>query len=257
MSIKELRERTSAGMIDCKKAWEESNGDMDTAIKLLREKGLAKAVKRAGMDAAEGAVVTSSKGSSCGMIFFGTETDFVAKNDEFCKFANAILDEFLNSDVSDIKDLSKDGQSFSERLASLAGVIGENIIVKDFAKIKKEEGTEIFVYLHNKLNDNFDNVGKIGAMINLKGSIDEDSLKGMAMHIASFKPVVFERSSLTKEWLEAQEKEAAVVGETLESRIKGASLAQQAFLMDPSMTFGEFLSKNNLELLDFKVFSVK
>lgn len=257
MSIKELRERTQAGLADCKKAWEESNGNMDVAIKLLREKGLAKAIKRAGMEASEGAVVIANNGTNFGMVFFGTETDFVAKNDEFCNFANSILKEFVDSDVVDIKTLAKDGTAFEERVAYLSGVIGENIVLKGACKMTKDAGTSVFAYLHNKLNDNFENVGKIGAMIKVKGEFSEDTMKMLTMHLASFKPSVMKREQLSQEWLDAQKAEVEVSGETLESRIKGATLEEQSFLLDSSLTFKAYCEQNGIEVVDFKVFSIR
>jgi len=257
MSIKELRARTLAPLGDCKKAWEESGENMDTAIKLLREKGLAKAVKRAGMEASEGAILISENDKNLGMIFFGTETDFVARNDNFCTFANEILKEFIESPEMDIKNLAKNGESFEERVQSLSGVIGENILLKGAYKVAKDAGTSVFSYLHNKLNENFDNVGKIGAVIKVKGEVSEEILKGLTMHLASFRPLVTTRSELSQEWLDAQKAEVEVTGETLESRIKASVLEEQAFLMDQSLTFKAYCEKNGITVLEFKVFSIR
>lgn len=241
MSVKELRERTQAGFMDCKKAWDESNGDMNVALEILKKRGLSKAEKRAGMDATEGAVIVSKVGDVAAMAFFGTETDFVAKNDEFCKFANDELASFLKSDIADLKDLDL-AEPFSNRLAYLIGKIGENIVLKNCCKVKEEVGTKVFTYLHNKLNDNFVNVAKIGVVLKVKGECEDELGKQLAMHLASFRPQVLRRDQLSAENQNAG---------------KEAVFEEQAFLMDTSKTIKALCQEKGIEIVEFFVFSVK
>ena len=247
MSVKELRERTQAGFLDCKKALDESNGDMEKAVEILRAKGLAKASKRAGVDALDGAVVIKNINQVYGMLFFGTETDFVAKNDQFCQCADNELSSFIESDNSNITNIEIDGESFANRLGYLAAKIGENIVLKDYCKMISDDQGAVFSYVHNKLNDNFDNVARIGVLLKTKGAT-ADVAKQLCMHIASFKPIALNEASMTSE-------QRALVGE--ERKLKDLVLDLQSYLMDPSQTVAAFCKNNNIQIVDFKVFSVK
>lgn len=257
MSVKDLRERTQAGILDCKKAWDESNGDIDQAIKILKEKGLAKAVKRAGMEAHEGAIAICSVGDVSGMLFLATETDFVAKNADFCNFLNDSLKNFLSSDLNDINDLKKNNESFADQLNQLISKVGENIVVKDFCKIVKEPNTTVTTYLHNKLNDAFDNIGRIGVVVKFSNVIEPEFAKEAAMHIASFKPLVLNEQDLDPVWLEAQEKESKIHEDSFKARKNAAVLNNQSFLMDSSISFEKACKNNNTSVVEFKVFSIK
>lgn len=246
MSVKELRELTQAGFLDCKKALEESGNNMKLAIELLRKKGLSKANKRSGVEAMDGAVVIRKSGNKYGMLFFGTETDFVAKNDQFAKFADDELAAFLESKLDDIKQLERD-ETFANRLAYLASKIGENIVLKDQFKITEQSGEMVTSYLHNKLNDKFENIAKIGVLLKTKGASIEQA-KQLAMHIASFKPVALSEAKMNAE-------QKALISE--EKKLKDLVLDLQPFLIDPSMNISQFCKKNNIEIIEFKVFSVK
>lgn len=267
MSIKELRERTQAGLMDCKKAWEASNGDMNVAIEFLKQKGLAKAVKRAGVEATEGGVVVGCEGDVCGMLFFGSETDFVARSDAFCKFVNQELSAFLKycvgndirdyfsgSDVSSLTsgDMEKKEEPFSDRLAYLASTIGENITLKGFYRVSKGD-CSVFTYVHNKLSEEYVNVAKIGVVLKIRGPVDEVLGKQIAMHIASFKPSVISRSQLNQAWMESNN----VEGVNLESRIKEAVLEEQSFLMDNLYTVKALCANRGIEIVEFNVLAVR
>jgi len=256
MSVKDLRERTQAGFLDCKKALDEANGDMEKAVELLRAKGLAKANKRAGMDALDGGVIIKQVGSAFGMLFFGAETDFVAKSDEFCNFANDELALFLNaynneaiekSAREDITQLSKGDDSFANRVAQLSAKVGENVMLKGQCVMQSDAAGEVAFYLHNKLSDKFDNVARIGVLLKAKGA-SPDIAKQLCMHIASFKPVAINESSMSAE-------QKALVSE--DRKLKDLVLDMQSYLMDPSKTVSAFCKDSGIEIVDFAVFSVK
>lgn len=252
--IKELRDRTSVGFLACKKALEESAGDMEKAIAILKKLGLANAVKRAGREASEGSITVLSNGKSHGMLFLGSETDFVAKNDEFCHFAKSVLNDFLKSEVKNIAEFKRDIDDINGLLAEIGSKIGENITVRGSYKIEETPGTKVFTYVHNKVNEKFPEVATIGVILKIKGECSDELGKQLCMHLASFKPTVLTRQQLSKEWQEEQKQEAE---ENLESRIKEAVFEEQAFLMDSSTTIKDLLKKHNLEVEEFKVFSVK
>lgn len=249
MSVKELRERTQAGFLDCKKALDEANGDMDKAVELLRAKGLAKANKRAGMDALDGAVIIKQIGSAFGMLFFGAETDFVARSDQFCKFADDELASFLNSSPAhqDITQVSVGDDSFADRVAQLSAKVGENVMLKGQCVMHSDAAGEVAFYLHNKLNDNFDNIARIGVLLKAKGA-SADVAKQLCMHIASFKPVARNEAAMSAE-------QKALVSE--DRKLKDLVLDMQSYLMDPSKTVATFCKDNGIEIVDFVVFSVK
>ena len=238
MSVKELRERTQAGFLDCKKALDEAGNDIEKAVEILRQKGLAKANKRAGVDALDGAVIIKNDGSSYGMLFFGTETDFVAKNDQFCKFADDELKAFVSCSCDEITAMEVDGESFANRLGYLAAKIGENIVLKNHCKMYSDEKGEVSFYLHNKLNDNFDNVARIGVLLKTRGA-SADVAKQLGMHIASFKPVAINEAAMTED-------QKALV--SAECKLKDLVLEMQSYLMDPSQTVSAFCKSNGIEI---------
>ncbi len=225
MSIKDLRNRTQAGFMDCKKALEESAGDMDLAMKILKEKGLSKALKRSDMETNEGAIVILENDEQAGMLFLSSETDFVSKSDAFCDFANKELSNFLSSEENEMNDTVIHNEKFDARIAALVSVIGENITLKDFFKTSKKD-KHVFLYSHNKLNDKYDNIAKIGVLISFDKQYENDFAKELGMHIAAFKP------------------------ENLEE------LLNQNYVMDSSLKVKQVLEGAKLSLIEFKIFYV-
>ena len=175
--VKELRERTGAGMMECKKALVETNGDMDTAIENLRKSGLAKADKKAGRVAAEGKVVVAQQGARAVLVEVNSETDFVAKDDNFLAFANAVAQAALDVDsVEALQAAALDGASVEDARQALVAKLGENIQVRRMAGLSSE-GT-IGSYIHG---------GRIGVLVELEGG-DEELAKDLAMHVAALSP---------------------------------------------------------------------
>lgn len=203
--VKELRERTSAGMLDCKKALDETNGDMDAAIDYLRKKGIAKAAKKEGRIAAEGIIVSAvSADKKTGVILeFNSETDFAGKNEAFVKLANDIAKIALEGNfasVEELKNADLNGKTVDENVKELVAKIGENMNVRRFKKLTAKEGF-VTTYIHLG--------GKIGVIIDIKGDVaNEIFAKDVAMHIAALSPKFMKRDEVTTETLD-KEKEIA------------------------------------------------
>ena len=205
--VKELREMTGAGMMDCKKALQENEGNFDKAIDYLREKGMAKAVKKAGRIAAEGLVfegVTADHKTAV-VIEFNAETDFVAKNDEFKSFGKLLVETALNNPVSTVEELKAvklaDGATIEEKLVALIAKIGENMNIRRMQKVT----TTGFVTTYNHLG------GKLGVIVEMSAEMTPERLeraKGIAMHVAAMNPSFLNSSEVTPEVLE-HEKEIA------------------------------------------------
>ena len=205
--VKELREKTGAGMMDCKKALTNTDGDMDKAVEWLRENGLAKAEKKAGRIAAEGIVKTfiSADGKNASMVEVNSETDFVAKNDKFQDFVGDVVEQINGSAAEDVeaflaeawaKDSSK---TVKEELASMVATIGENMNIRRFAKLSADNGV-VVDYIHAG--------GKIGVLIAAEtdntGDEVVECLKNVAMQIAAMNPEYLSADDLSEEYKEKE-----------------------------------------------------
>lgn len=204
--VKELRDKTGAGMIDCKKALEESNGDFEKAIEILRKKGASVAAKRAERAANEGIVLTSvfNNGKSAVIVEVNCETDFVAKSEDFVNFANFVLELIVANkpaNVDALMEMSKDGKKVSEELNALIGKIGEKIQVSRFAFIETENGT-IVDYIHHG--------SKLGVLIHAdnvpadKAAELQSIMKDIAMQIAAMRPLSIYRDEVDKSLVEKE-----------------------------------------------------
>ncbi len=263
--IKELRERTAAGMLDCKKALEETNGNMEEAIDYLRKKGIAKAAKKAGRIAAEGLVfvAVSADGKTGAMVEFNSETDFVAKNEEFKAFGDLLATTILNGDFADVEALKKsvvNGKTIEEGLTDLIAKIGENMNIRRFKKVTAPEGF-VASYLHMG--------GKIGVLLVVKGEANEDNKvisKDITMHIAAIAPKFMVKSEVTTDvldrekeiarvQLEAEGKPAQVIEKILEGKMRKYyeenCLVEQKFVKNPDLTITQLI-KGKLEIVSFE-----
>jgi len=258
--VKELRERTGVGMMECKGALTETGGDMEKAVDLLRAKGMAKADKKAGRTAAEGtiAIVMSSDKKRAAIVEANCETDFVGKSDEFNEFANAAAQAALDSNATDIDSLlaakMADGKTVDERRRELIAKIGENMSIRRFEII--ETTGAIGTYRHGD---------KIGVVVNLEGG-DEAFGKDLAMHVAASRPLAIDASGVDAETIEreraiAQTKadESGKPANIVEKMVEGAirkfmeevTLLSQPFVKDPDTTVGNLLKKNNVTVKHF------
>jgi elongation factor Ts len=265
--VKELRERTSSGMMECKKALVEANGDMDLAIENMRKAGLAKADKKSGRIAAEGiiGVKTSADGKSVAIVDINCETDFVAKADDFVGFVNSVTEGLLNADIETEEQLLamplEGGVTVDEMRRGLIAKLGENITVRRFEKYKADGGTAC--YLHGN---------KIGVIVELAVA-DGELGKDIAMHVAASKPICVSEEQVSPETIEKEkeiflaqqeEKMKGKPAEIVEKMVSGrvskflaeVTLLGQPFIKDDKMTVGQLAKQKGNTIIRFSRFEV-
>ncbi|ADM37746.1 translation elongation factor Ts [Bacillus spizizenii] len=193
--VKELREKTGAGMMDCKKALTETDGDMDKAIDLLREKGIAKAAKKADRIAAEGSTLIKTDGNKGVILEVNSETDFVAKNEGFKELLNTLADHLLANAPADVEEAMaqkmENGSTVEEYITSAVAKIGEKITLRRFTVLTKDDNSAFGAYLHMG--------GRIGVLTVLNGTTDEETAKDIAMHVAAVNPRYISRDQVSEE----------------------------------------------------------
>lgn len=264
--VKELRERTGSGMMECKKALQEAGGDMETAVENMRKAGLAKADKKADRTAAEGAIVqaVSGDGAAVAMVEVNSETDFVAKADDFRQFADAVARQVLERDPDDreaLLDLAADeaGTDIRTRSKELVAKIGENINVRRFVRFRSSGN--LGCYIHG---------GRIGVVVDLEGG-DTELARDIAMHIAASHPICIapedvptERLDKERAMLVEQAKESGKPDEIVEKMVEGRlkkyleeiTLLGQPFVKDPDTTVGELVQSRGARVVAFERFEV-
>ena len=262
--VKELREATGAGMLDCKKALEASNGNIEEAITWLREKGISKAAKKASRIAAEGLAVAKINGNKAVILEVNSETDFVAKNEEFTTLVNTIADAVLASDVNTLEDamkLTTNGKTVEELIVEKTATIGEKLSFRRFEIVTKED-TEVFgTYSHMG--------GKIVALTVL--SADEELAKDIAMQVAAMRPLYLNREQVPAEVLE---KEKTILREQAENEgldpnkldmtVNGrvnkyyeeVCLVDQGFIKENKMKVNKFVESKNSNIISFVRYEV-
>jgi len=261
-AVKELRERSGAGMMDCKKALNETNGDIEAAIDLLRTKGLAAAQKKSSRTAAEGLVGVAVSGTKGVAVEVNSETDFVAKNDQFQDFVRKVTDVALangNDDVDALKSSTyPDGGTVEEKLTNNIATIGENQTLRRIKSVSVNQGA-IVSYVHNAVAPD---LGKIGVLVALEGDASADAMealgKQLAMHIAAAFPLALDESGLDPDVLERERaigrEKAADSGkpaEIIEKMVEGAvkkfakenALLSQLFVMDNKTSISDVVAK--------------
>jgi elongation factor Ts len=262
--VKELRDRTGAGMMECKKALVETNGDIDAAIDYLRKSGLAQADKKASRVAAEGkiALSLSEDGKQAVMVEVNCETDFVAKDENFNSFADAVAANALSQGPADVEALlvTRIGDETVEQARqALVNKIGENVQVRRFARIASE-GT-IGAYVHG---------GKIGVLVDLSGG-DETLARDLAMHIAALNPeyvsdedvpaeIIAREKDILVAQAESSGKPAEIIEKMVTGRLRkhlaGITLLGQAFVKDGDLTVGQLVNQNNASVNGFERLAV-
>ncbi len=254
---KELRERTGAGMLDCKKALEAVDGDMEKAIDYLREKGMSKAEKKAGRIAADGLCDIKTDGNTAVIVEVNSETDFVAKNEEFINFVHHLADILLKSEVTTVEEaleIKDDEQTINEKLVALVAKIGEKISFRRFEKIVKEDNEVFGHYIHMG--------GKIGGLVVLSDTTEEVA-KDVAMHVAAMAPVCVSKEEVPEEMIEHEKrvikeqvmnegKPADIAEKMVNGRInkfyKEICLADQEFIKDSSINVATYVKNNGGEI---------
>ena len=261
--VKELRERTGAGMMECKKALVETGGDLDAAIELLRKSGQAKADKKSGRIAAEGRVSIRTGGGKAAILEVNSETDFVAKDENFVEYTDNVADAVLNSGTTDVAALGSvalaDGREVETARTELVAKVGENISVRR-AELVESAGV-IGAYTHG---------AKIGAVVAVEGG-DEALARDVAMHIAATNPTSIDESGVPAETLEnerrilteqAQDsgKPAEIIEKMINGRVqkflKEITLVGQPFVKDPDVTVGKLLSEAGATVTSFVRYEV-
>ena len=203
--VKELREVTGAGMQDCKNALKENNNDIDKSVEYLRKKGVLKASKKSSRDAAEGLIIIGENENNFTITEINTETDFVAKNNEFIEFCSKISEVSLSAkSIDDLLNQKLNESTVQESIVNLISKIGENIKLRRFENINKD-GKKISYYIHNKSNDL---TGKIVAAVKYNSSKVESKsfANNVCMHIAAMSPMALDEKNLDKNFLESEKK---------------------------------------------------
>ncbi len=264
--VKELRERTGSGMMECKRALVEAEGDLELAIEQMRKSGLAKADKKSGRTAADGCigVKVSTDGKHSAMVEINSETDFVSKGDDFNGFVSDIVDTLLVSNIETIEQLQEmklpNGSTVDETRRTLIVKLGENINVRRFTKFSTSEGN-VGCYLHGS---------RIGVLVEITGT-DRSLCKDIAMHVAASKPICVSDADVPtelvakeKEIFTAQAKESGKPDAIIEKMISGrirkylaeVTLLGQAYIKDPDLTVGKLVSNQDASVVRFSRFEV-
>ena len=255
--VKELRERTGEGMMDCKKALEKAGGDIEKAIDDMRASGAIKAAKKAGNVAAEGAIAVKTDGKSAVLLEVNSQTDFLALQDDFKNFVAESLEQAFAEKLTDAAPLIASREAAREALVAKCG---ENVNIRRLVRV---EGDVVGAYLHGN---------KIGAAVVLKGG-DVELAKNIAMHVAASNPEFLDSSEISAEAIEREkgvflqlnaDKLAGKPENIVENMINGritkfkaeASLKEQAFVMNPEVKVGELAKKAGAEIVSFTYFKV-
>jgi elongation factor Ts len=261
-AVKQLRERTGAGMMECKKALVETQGDLDAAAELMRKSGLAKADKKAARVAAEGTVAVERSGSHAVLVEVNCETDFVARGDEFQAFARDVAQVALNAAPADLPALlalSQNGSSLDDRRRALIAKIGEKIDVRRFVRVTSPG--PLGTYIHGS---------RIGSLVAMEGG-DEALAKDLAMHVAALNPAYIdvgdvpaeilgkEREILTEQ-TKAEKKPPEIIAKMVEGRLRKyfaeITLMGQPFVKDPDTSVEKLVKKAGAKIVQFVRFEV-
>tara|TARA_B100001287_G_scaffold75402_1_gene62605 strand:- start:68 stop:928 length:861 start_codon:yes stop_codon:yes gene_type:complete len=261
--VKELRERTGAGMMECKKALVDSNGNLDSAIELLRTTGQAKAEKKAKRIAAEGRIIIKSDTEHTVILEINSETDFVANDSNFINYAESVAVAILENEVIDLESLNKidltTGMNVENARTQLISKIGENISIRRFDKIKQCDN--MGVYTHG---------ARIGVVVSLTGG-DKETSKDVAMHVAASNPICISNEGVPEELISREERifkeQAASSGkppEIIDKMIQGrmgkffkeVTLLGQPFIKNPDISVDELLRESKAEIISFKRYEV-
>lgn len=263
--VKELREKTGAGMLDCKKALEACEGNIEKACDWLREKGIAKAAKKESRIAAEGLCQIKVDGNNAVMLEVNSETDFVAKNVEFTNFVDYLADQILANEVATVEDvlaINDGGETINDKLVALVAKIGEKISFRRFEKFTKNDDEIFGAYKHMG--------GKIGVVVVVKGA-NEEVAKDVAMQAAAMNPTALRRdgvpaevvereSHIIKEQVMAEGKPEEIAEKMVVGRLnkfyKEVCLEEQAFIKDSGLSVLDYVKNNGGEINSMTRFAV-
>ena len=255
--IKKLKDMTNAGLMDCKKALEASNENIDEAVKWLREKGISKAAKKADRIAAEGSSLVMVEGNNAVIVELNCETDFVSANEKFTGLLNRIAKAIINSDAKTVEEaleLNVEEGTVNDDIINVTATMGEKISLRRFTKVTKSDNEVFGKYIHMG--------GKISALCLVEGA-DENVANDVAMHLAAMNPkyvdrdsvpgsVIEEESKVLKEQAINEGKPAEIAEKMVQGRInkyyKDIVITEQEFVKNPDITVGTYLKNNNSTL---------
>lgn len=265
--VKELREKTGAGMMDCKKALEATDGDIDKAIDYLREKGIAKAAKKADRIAAEGITHVEVKGNGAVIVEINSETDFVARNEGFQELVKEIANQILDTKAETVEALNEttlpNGKKVSEHMTEAISTIGEKLSLRRFEVRTKTDNDAFGAYLHMG--------GRIAVLSVVEGTTDEEAAKDVAMHIAAINPKYVSSEQVSEEEIKHEKevlkqqalnegKPENIVEKMVEGRLRKylqeICAVDQDFVKNPDQTVQEFLKSKGGKLVDFVRYEV-
>ena len=264
--VKELRERTGAGMMDCKKALTQTDGDIDAAIDYLRENGIAKAAKKADRIAAEGLSYIEVKGNKAVILEINSETDFVAKNEKFVALVKNVANAILAAEPKSLEEalqVQAEGGSVEELINEGIATIGEKLSLRRFEVVSKTDADAFGAYSHMG--------GRIGVLTLVEGSTDEEAAKDVAMHIAALAPRYLDESEVPADVLEHEKKvlteqalnegkPANIVEKMIVGRInkflEEITVVKQKFVKDDSLTVEKFVASKGGKLAKFVRYEV-
>ena len=263
--VKELREASGAGMLDCKKALEETNGNIDEAMNWLREKGISKAAKKASRIAAEGLALTKVEENKAVIVEVNSETDFVAKNEEFQKLVSDIADTIIKSSVKSLEDaldLELNGKKLNDVIAEKVGTIGEKLTLRRFEILEKTNDQVFGTYSHMG--------GKIVTLTVLDGN-DEELAKDIAMQTAAMRPLYLNRDEIPESVIESerailmeqaenegldQNKLPMIVNGRLNKYYEEVCLVDQGFIKENKMKVSKYVESKNSKIIKFVRYEV-
>lgn len=263
--VKELRDRTSAGMMDCKNALVKANGDIEKAVDILRESGAAKAAKKAGRTAAEGLANFAIDGNDAVLVEINSETDFVATNDKFVNFVNGATKALLAAKPANLKEALKaplEDSTIGEKITDLTAVIGEKITLRRFDLIHKNDDEVFGAYKHNG--------GAIVALVTMKGG-NEEAAKNIAMHVAAINPEYLNKDSVPADELKRQKdvftketenegKPAKIVPMIVKGRVNKylseICLVDQPYVKDDKQTVAQYAKSEGGEVVGYARYEV-
>lgn len=265
--VKELREKTGAGMMDCKKALQETDGDMEKAIDYLREKGIAKAAKKGDRIAAEGLTSVKVEGNEAVILEVNSETDFVAKNEGFQTLVKELADHLLANKPATVEEAAgqtmANGATVESHINSAIAKIGEKLTLRRFEIKTKTDNDAFGAYLHMG--------GRIGVLTVLEGTTDEEAAKDVSMHIAALNPKYVSRDEVSQEEVERERqvltqqalnegKPENIVAKMVEGRLgkyfEDVCVNDQAFVKNPDQKVGKFVESKGGKIREFVRYEV-
>jgi elongation factor Ts len=265
--VKELREKTGAGMLDCKKALTETDGDMDKAIDFLREKGIASAAKKGDRIAAEGLTYVVSEGNDAVILEVNSETDFVAKNEAFQALVKDLAAHLLNNKPATVEEASaqtmENGATVADHINASIAKIGEKLTLRRFAVLSKTDNDAFGAYIHMG--------GRISVLSVLEGTTEADAAKDVSMHIAALKPKYVSRDQVSQEEVEHERqvltqqalnegKPAKIVEKMVEGRLgkyfEDVCVLDQTFVKNPDQKVRQFVESKGATVREFVRYEV-